>query len=171
MARMKCIDTAALERLSGEAAASARRRKNLNLHTTHEDIVQRMCNAFEPGTYVAPHRHPGQDPFELFVVLAGAAAVLRFDGHGLVLERVELRAGGPNHIVELAASEWHTLVSLVTGTVLFEVKAGPYVPLTDKYFAPWAPREGEADGAAFEAWCRGAQPGDRVPPRLATQPA
>jgi cupin fold WbuC family metalloprotein len=163
MAGMKCIDAAALARLSAEAATNARRRKNLNLHASHDDPVQRMCNAFEPGTYVPPHRHPGRDPFELFVVLAGAAAVLRFDDRGQVLERVELKAGGPNHLVELPATDWHTVVSLVSGTVLFEVKAGPYLPVSDKDFAPWAPREGEPACAEFEAWYRTAQPGARPP--------
>ena len=160
---MKCIDAAALARLSAEAAASVRRRKNLNLHATHEDPVQRLCNAFEPGTYVAPHRHPGQDPFELLIVLMGTAAILRFDDSGRVLEREELRAGGLNHVVELPANEWHTIVSLASGTVLFEVKAGPYVPLSENHFAPWAPREGDTACAEFESWFRVAQPGARPP--------
>lgn len=164
MARMKCIDAATLARLSADAAASPRRRKNLNLHLSHDDAVQRMCNAFEPGTYVAPHRHPGRNPFELFVVLTGEAALLRFDDRGQVLERVVLRAGGPIYAIELPASDWHTVVSLASGTVLFEVKAGPYVPVTDKDFAPWAPREGETACAVFETWYRSAQPGDVPPP-------
>jgi len=165
MPRMKSIDAATLARLSREAAASTRRRKNLNLHASHDDVVQRMCNAFEPGTYVRPHRHTGRDPFELLVALTGAAAVLRFDENGRVLERTELRAGGPNHVVEFPANQWHTVVSLAPGTVLFEVKAGPYVPVADEDFATWAPREGEANCAAFEAWYRGAQPSD-IPPRF-----
>ena len=54
---MKRLTADILIALRAEAAASPRRRKNFNLHASPDDPIQRLCNAFEPGTYVRPHRH------------------------------------------------------------------------------------------------------------------
>jgi cupin fold WbuC family metalloprotein len=162
---MRRIDTARLERLSARAAASPRLRINDNLHPALEDPVQRLCNAMEPGTYVRPHRHLEPGKWELFVVLSGAAAVLEFDDSGLVTQRTELRGGGPVLAVEIAEATWHTIVALEPGTVLFEVKRGPYLPLSDKDFAPWAPAEGEPQVPRFLHWLLQAAPGGRPPRR------
>jgi cupin fold WbuC family metalloprotein len=160
---MKILTRELLATLSAEAAASARRRKNLNLHPQLSDPIQRLCNAFEPGTYVRPHRHPEAGRWELFVVLSGAATVLCFADDGTVGARIELSVAGPNFGVEIPAGAWHTIASCAPGTVLFEVKPGPYTALTDKDFAAWAPAEGEAVCARFENWYRVARPGDRPP--------
>jgi cupin fold WbuC family metalloprotein len=162
-ADLKLIDDALLHGLSERAAGTARRRVNHNLHPALGDPVQRLCNAFEPGTYVRPHRHTQAGRWELFLALIGRAAVLVFDGDGRVQRRVVLDAGGPVRGVELSAGTWHTVVSLDPGTVLFEVKPGPYEALTDKDFAPWAPAEGEAAAARFETWYRSAAPGECPP--------
>lgn len=58
---------------------------------------------------------------------------------------------------------WHTLAVLEPGTVLFELKPGPYLPLADKEFAAWAPAEGAPGTEAWEAWFRRARPGERFP--------
>lgn len=162
---MKLIADRELQSLIDEAAASSRKRKNLNLHTVLEDPVQRLCNAFEPGTYIRPHRHPEAGKWELFVMLRGEAAILSFDNDGRVRERIVLSAQGPNHIIEIPPDTWHTLVALQRGTVLFEVKQGPYSALTDKDFARWAPLENDPQAAAFVAWYESAQPGG-MPPTL-----
>lgn len=162
---MKVLDADALHRLSARAAALPRQRANLNLHPSLDDPVQRLCNALEPGTYVRPHRHPQPDRWELFAILTGAAAVLQLDASGRVLTRVELRAGGPGLVVEIPAGAWHTLVALAPGTVLFELKPGPYTPLADKDFAAWAPPESGAGAAELVAWFAGARPGE-APPQL-----
>lgn len=141
---LKIIDTAKLHALSAQATASPRRRCNFNLHPDFSDPVQRFLNAIEPGSYVRPHRHVEPVPlWELVVVLAGAAAILVFDDAGRVTERVELDAGGPNIAAELAPGDWHGVVALKAGTVLFEFKEGPYAPAATKDFAAWAPAEGE----------------------------
>ncbi|MEK7261899.1 MAG: WbuC family cupin fold metalloprotein, partial [Pseudomonadota bacterium] len=75
---MKRLTADILIALRAEAAASPRRRKNFNLHASPDDPIQRLCNAFEPGTYVRPHRHAAGGVWELFLVLSGAAAVLTF---------------------------------------------------------------------------------------------
>lgn len=162
---MKTVEEASLADLSAEARASARGRRNRNLHQALDEPVQRFCNAIEPGSYVRPHRHPQAGKWELFIALRGAAVALSFDGQGRVTGRTELRAGGPVYAVEIPEGTWHTLAALEVGTVLFEIKQGPYIPLSDKDFAPWAPAEGDADAAAFESWFRDAAVGHVPPPR------
>lgn len=149
---LKLVGSGLLGELSARAAASPRRRANHNLHPALADPVQRLLNAMEPGTYVRPHRHLAPEPkWELFVVLAGAVAVLLFDDTGTVVERLELVADGDLRGVEVPAGCWHSLVVLRPGTVLFECKQGPYVALSDKDFAAWAPAEGEPGAAAMLA--------------------
>lgn len=161
---MKILSNNKLASLSDQAAASERLRRNLNLHESYDDPVQRLCNAMEPGTYVRPHRHVEPGKWELFIVLSGSLAVLSFSDEGEVTERVELGAAGPSRGIEIPPATWHTLVSLAPGTVAFEVKPGPYAPLRDKDFAAWAPGEGEPGARAFLDWMVRAVPGDRPPP-------
>jgi cupin fold WbuC family metalloprotein len=161
---MKLLSNDQLASLSDQAAASERLRHNLNLHEAYDEPVQRLCNAMEPGTYVRPHRHSEPGKWELFIVLSGSLAVLSFSAQGEVTERVELSAAGPVRGIEIPPGTWHTLISLARGTVAFEVKPGPYAPLQDKDFAPWAPAEGDARTGAFLDWLRDAGPGDHPPP-------
>ena len=160
---MKRLAADALRALTAEAAASPRLRKNLNLHETPDDPIQRLCNAFEPGTYLCPHRHSAPGTWELFIVLTGHAAMLTFDDAGCVTARAELQAGGPVVAVEVPAGAWHSLVSLASGTVLFEVKRGPYRPTGENDFASWAPREGAPNAGAFVTWMENAAVGGRAP--------
>lgn len=159
---MRRLSRQALIDLTIQAADSARLRRTHNLHSGPDDPVQRMLNAFEPGTYVRPHRHDDPPKWELFVALRGRAAVLIFDDGGRVTERRELMPAGEDSGVEIAPGTWHTLVSLESGTVLLEIKPGPYEPLADKDFAAWAPAEGEAGAAELEARLQLARPGDAV---------
>jgi cupin fold WbuC family metalloprotein len=158
---VKLLTETQLASLADEAGSSARRRKNLNLHEAYDDPVQRLCNAMEPATYVRPHRHTEPGKWELFIVLCGALAALTFRDDGEVSERVELDAAGPVRGIEIPPGTWHTLISLEPGTVAFEVKPGPYAPLQDKDFAPWAPKEDGPGSAGFLDWLRGARAGDR----------
>ncbi len=160
---VKILSSDDLSLLSARAASSRRRRANENIHSTLEDAIQRFCNAVEPGSYVRPHRHRGAGRWELFLILAGRAAILVFDERGTVCDRVELSAGGGALAVEIPPDTWHALAALEPGTVLFELKPGPYRPLSDKDFAAWAPAEGEAGAGSLAQWYRDARPGDRAP--------
>lgn len=162
---IKVVDRDTLQVLSKEAAVSPRLRCNHNLHPELDDPVQRFCNAMEPGTYVRPHRHQGTDRWELFIALRGRAALLSFDERGKVSSRIELAAESQVVAAEIAGNTWHALAALVPETVVFEVKRGPYHPLADKDFAPWAPAEGEGDVGAFVAWYETALVGSRPPGR------
>lgn len=134
-----------------EAKESARLRKNYNFHRDYADPINRMLNAFEPGTYIRPHKHQSPDKCEVFIILIGKALALRFDDAGTIIEHAVLDNTHGVYGVEFAPREWHSLISLVSGTVLYEVKPGPYAPIADKNFAPWAPAEGSPESAAYLA--------------------
>ena len=145
---LKRIDRKILDETSRRARRAPRRRVNFNYHEL-PDPVQRMLNAIEPGSYVRPHRHLDPPKTEVFLLLRGRGAVVVYGDDGTESETVLLEAGGETQGVEIPPGVWHTVVSLEEGTVFFEVKDGPYVALTDKDFAPWAPKEGSDEAAAW----------------------
>lgn len=149
---MKRISHAQLAQLATEAAAAPRKRKNLNLHERAEDPIQRMFLVFQPGTYVRPHCHNGR--WELLVALAGHVRIPCFDDTGRVTEILEMGPGAALQAVELPAGAWHTVVALEENSTLFEIKRGPYLPLVENDFAPWAPAENTPGAADFERWAR-----------------
>jgi cupin fold WbuC family metalloprotein len=160
---MKLIDRELVTALHGKAATAPRLRTHHNLHPGHDDPIQRMCMAMEPGTYVRPHRHP--DKWELLLIVSGDMRVLYFDGAGKVVNVTRLTAGGPSYGIETPTGTWHGIVTLAPATLVFECKAGPYAPTQERDFAAWAPPEGHAKTAEFERWYKSAQPGD-TPPSL-----
>lgn len=160
----KIIDQDLLEQLTDHALKIPRSRINHNLHPLLNDPVQRLLNAMEPDTYVQPHRHPQDDKWELFVIIQGEAIVILFDDDGRITNRIKLDSNGPIYVIEIPTNTWHTVASLKTGTVLFEVKRGPYEQLTDKNFAAWAPTEGDTDCLNYIAWYKQGDIGS-LPPR------
>ena len=157
------VSSGDLAALVVEAQNAPRQRKNLNLHPTLADPVQRLLNAFEPGTYVRPHQHSDPGKWELFAILHGRALVLAFTNAGIVQERHELAPAGGVQVIEIAAGTWHTLAALESGTVLLEVKQGPYAPAGPRDFAPWAPPECTPAAVTLECWFRTARVGEPAP--------
>ncbi|KIL97674.1 Tryptophan synthase beta chain like [Paramagnetospirillum magnetotacticum MS-1] len=146
---MKLIHSRDLAELSAQAAMGPRRRLNINLHPDASDPVQRMVIAFEPETYIRPHRHPVQ--FETFIWLGGWARLLSFTDDGRVDAIIDL-AGDAARVVEIPPGTWHSLVSLAEGTRMVEVKPGPYRPTMEADFAAWAPPEGHGEASACRDW-------------------
>jgi len=148
-----------LRELTLSARARDRRRDNLNIHSAHNDPIQRLVIALEPGSYVRPHRHRTDPKWELMTRLSGLAVLLTFDDSGTVRDRVVMDSKSP--IVEIPADTWHTLLAIEPGTLILEVKPGPYSPLPPGDFAPWAPAEGSPDAPAIVGWIQEAGVGDR----------
>jgi cupin fold WbuC family metalloprotein len=146
---MKIIDKNLLGELCLQAKNSDRLRKNFNLHEKLSDTLQRLLNAMQPGTYIQPHKHENPDKREAFVVLQGRLVVVCYDNMGHITEHCVLDASLGNFAAEIPARTWHSLIILKPDTVVFEVKDGPYEPISDKNFAPWAPKEGDADCPAY----------------------
>jgi cupin fold WbuC family metalloprotein len=143
-----------LNKVSGNAQAVSRLRKNLNFHQRDESLCNRLLNAMEPDSYIPPHRHLDPEKDETMILLRGSLGVVFFDERGNVVQAAILSPGGDAVGVNIPHGEFHTVVSLESGTVFFESKAGPYRALTDEERAPWAPGEGSDESAAYLAELR-----------------
>lgn len=154
---MKRLDASRLDELVKAAQDSKRRRANANLHEMLSDPVQRLAIAMQPDTLIKPHRHP--HTWELLCPLRGRFVVLHFSDDGRLTHRAVL--GDQLAVVEIAAGEWHAVLSLDAGGVIFEVKHGPYVPVDGADFAAWAADDRQAPAAALLAWYASAQAGER----------
>ncbi|MDD5728312.1 MAG: WbuC family cupin fold metalloprotein [Victivallales bacterium] len=160
---MHIVDSIFMDELTAEAKASPRKRAHFNFHESLEDSVHRLCIGVEPGTYVRPHRHFAARNWELFTILRGRIAMLIFDEDGFVTMRVELLAGGEVCSLEIPADTRHAFVSLTSGSVVLEVKRGPYMRPADDDWMRGTPKEGEAGAFELELWYRTAQAGDKLP--------
>lgn len=160
---IKLLDKALLDALTHEAEGLPRRRKNLNLHQSENDPTQKLFNAMQTDSYVRPHRHPEPEKTELILAVRGGFAALVFDAQGVVTERIEFASGGEVLGIEIRPDTWHTVIALEDGSVFFEVKQGPYAPLSDKDFAGWAPAENTPDTEKYMQWLRQAGPGQHSP--------
>lgn len=95
-----------------------------------------------------PHMHP--DKCEAFIILKGSILFVIFDEKGNILRHQILAQGSDCLGLEIPPQTYHTLIALEEGTVIFEIKHGPYNALTDKVFATWSPKEGEEGYQLFK---------------------
>ena len=144
------FDSKVLDELTQRAKESPRLRMNLDLRNSPEDGSQRMLNALEPGTVLPIHRH--RTTSEVVVMLRGRAVQEYYDDEGRVVASFELRSWGDARsksgmtevesgvtegeamtevvcAMSIPAGQWHKLVALESGTVIFEAKDGPFEPL------------------------------------------
>lgn len=159
---VRVFDKKTLNDLCMEASTSPRKRKNLNLHPTLEDPVQKLFIAMQKDSYVRPHRHPQKEKTELFLSVQGKLAALIFNNDGTIAERIEFSANGDAVGAEIKPDTWHTIIALEDSAVFFEVKQGPYTMLSDKDFASWAPEENTSEVENYIHWLHQAKPGDRL---------
>ena len=119
------IDDQILAELTEQAKVSPRLRMNYDLRNSPEDKSQRMLNAIEPGTVLPIHRH--RTSSETVVCLRGHFEEYFYDEAGNLTETIDMVPGG--NIINIPVGQWHNLKSLESGTVLLEVKDGPWEPL------------------------------------------
>ena len=139
MGKTEFFDDALFARVVAEACLSPRRRMNYNFHRSTDDAVNRLLNAMHRGSYLPVHRHLSPSRSESCVVLRGSVGVTIYDDAGGVVTRRMVSADGPCCGFDIEAGVWHGLVVLEDDTVLFEVKRGPYAPITADNLAPWTP--------------------------------
>ncbi|PJJ96602.1 hypothetical protein CO641_12080 [Lysobacteraceae bacterium NML91-0213] len=153
---MTVVSAAILDQLTAEAAASPRRRLNLNLHASPAEPCQRFFNAMEPDSYLRPHRHLEIPKSKLLVGIRGSFARFLFDDAGAVVDVVRFAGGdrAENAAVEVPAGQWNTVIALETGSILLEVKGGPFKPTAAGDIAAWSPAEGSPEVEAFLASLR-----------------
>ena len=124
------ITQALLDELTAKAKASPRLRMNMDLRNSDQDQSQRMLNAIEPGSPLPIHRH--QKTSETVVCLRGRLVEEYYDElERQCTEAIELSPNGPVMALNIPAGQWHTVRVLESGTVIMEVKDGPYEPIQD----------------------------------------
>ncbi len=138
-----------IDDVSREARRRSRRRCNYNFHKADADPMQRFLNALEPRTYVRPHKHSVGERREIFLILRGSVLMVEFNDHGAIVDHVILDACDGARGAEMSPESWHSLIALKDGSVLYEIKDGPYNPETDKTYAEWSPEEGSQEGGDF----------------------
>lgn len=121
------ITQAILDGLTEQAKASPRLRMNLDLRNSPEDGSQRMLNAIEPGSSLPIHRH--RKSSETVVCLRGRLVEEFYDDLEMICtESIELSPNGPVVALNIPIGQWHTARALESGTVILEMKDGPYEP-------------------------------------------
>jgi cupin fold WbuC family metalloprotein len=146
---MKIVTPELLHQLTDAAGSSPRLRKNHNLHPSDESRCHRLLNAIEPASYIRPHRHLDPEKDEAFILIRGRLGIILFSDTGEVTETVALSRQGGIPAADVPSGVFHTAVSLEPGTIFFEAKAGPYLPLSEAETAAWAPPEGDGGAAQY----------------------
>lgn len=120
------ITQALMDELTAQAKASPRLRMNRDLRNSSEDQSQRMLNALEPGTPLPIHRHMKSS--ETVVCLRGHLREVFYNDAGEVTEVIDLAPNSDCVALNIPLGQWHTVEVLESGTVIMEVKDGPYEP-------------------------------------------
>jgi cupin fold WbuC family metalloprotein len=146
---MKILTTELLHELTESARTSPRLRKNHNLHPSDASRCHRLLNAIEPASYIRPHRHLDIEKDEAFILMSGRLGIIQFSDTGEMIEKVILSRQEGVLAADVPSGVFHTAVSLEPGTVFFEAKSGPYLPLSSAETADWAPSEGDGGAAQY----------------------
>lgn len=127
---MKIIDKDLLDSITQRAQESDRLRMNYNLHQNLDDQVQKLLNALEPGTDLPIHRHT--HTAETYLLIRGKLNVLFYNDAKELIDSSKLSPLEGKFAVDIPAGQWHTIEVLEPGTIIFEIKQGPYAPLDSK---------------------------------------
>lgn len=150
---MKIYDVDYLEELTVLSKSNQRMRQHRNLHQSYDDPCQCLFNAIEPYSYIQPHRHGSNPSDERLFAVRGLMALLIFNEIGRVVDIVKFgteKYGDDIAVgVSISSHIWHTVVALENGSILCEVKAGPFDPNQPKDLATWAPSEGSAGATDY----------------------
>ena len=103
---------------------------NLDLRNSPTDQSQRMLNALEPGTVMPIHRH--RNTSETVVVLRGKVKWHYYNDKGEITDTYLVAPGSDLVGLSVPKSQWHSLESLESGTVILETKDGAWSALEDE---------------------------------------
>lgn len=152
------ISSKILTQLSFEASILPRRRKHLNIHKNYNDACQMLFNAISTESYIRPHRHLIDNKDECLIAVRGLFALIIFDhvGHIINIKKFGSESFQKELDVDSGAlinkRVWHTVIALISGSVLFEVKEGPFSESSAKEFALWSPGEETEDAKIYLEW-------------------
>ena len=131
--------------LTCKADFSPRLRQSLNIHSNHQEPCQRLLNSINIGSYIQPHRHSLDPKTEMLIAVQGKFSLVEFFDDGQFKQFTVFSTERYSQLddsifgVEILPDVWHTVIALEIGSVLLEVKAGPFMPDKAKVFAAWAP--------------------------------
>lgn len=123
------IDKSLLDSVTSGAKESNRLRMNYNFHDSLDAPCQRLLNALEPGTIVPIHRH--QHTSETYILLRGKLRMMFYNDQKEIIEETILSSESTNYGIHIPAGVWHAMEVLASGTVIFETKDGPYMPIQE----------------------------------------
>lgn len=123
------IDKSLLDTVTSGAKESNRLRMNYNFHDSLDAPCQRLLNALEPGTIVPIHRH--QHTSETYILLRGKLRMMFYNDDKEIIEETILSSESANYGIHIPAGVWHAMEVLASGTVIFETKDGPYMPIQE----------------------------------------
>lgn len=123
------IDKSLLDSVTSGAKESNRLRMNYNFHDSLDAPCQRLLNALEPGTIVPIHRH--QHTSETYILLRGKLRMMFYNDDKDIIEETILSSESANYGIHIPAGVWHAMEVLASGTVIFETKDGPYMPIQE----------------------------------------
>lgn len=121
------IDNKLLDEIEHRAGETPRLRMNFNLHESLDAKAQRLINVLLPGTILPIHRH--RHTAETYLLLRGKMNIIFYNDNGEEIERHELDPLKGIYGFNIPAGQWHT-VEVIEPSSIFEVKDGPYTPLS-----------------------------------------
>lgn len=124
---MEIIDVELLNSVTAKAKESSRLRMNFNFHESPDSKAQCLLNALEPGTDLPIHRH--RHTAETYILLRGSMEVLFYDDSRELTDSIILNPLEGKFGINIPTGQWHSLKVLESGTMIFEVKDGPYTPI------------------------------------------
>jgi hypothetical protein len=71
------------------------------------------------------------------------------DEIGKIIDHFVLESKVGNVAVEIPPRTWHSFIALQEGSVLYEIKEGPFIQETGKTSASWAPEERTREAIEF----------------------
>jgi cupin fold WbuC family metalloprotein len=101
-------------------------------HENWKDMSQRMLNVLMTDTVVPIHRHT--ETSETVIVCRGKVREEFYDAEGNKTAEFVMEAGGDCPGVQVPMGQYHTLVCLEDGSVIFEAKDRAYDPVGTEEF-------------------------------------
>ena len=126
---MKLINKELLNSICLQAKENERLRMNYNFHETLDAPAQRLLNSLQPGTNLPVHKHA--NTAETYILLQGKLQVLFYNSDKELTDSVILDQKEGKFGIHIPVGQWHTIDVLEPDTVIFEVKDGPYLPLSE----------------------------------------
>lgn len=137
------LDNKLFDEILEKAQSSHRRRMNYDLRTQAEvpagvgsaewaDQSQRMLNVLMTDTVIPIHRHT--ETSETVIVCRGKVREEFYDAEGNKTAEFVMEAGGECPGIQVPMGQYHTLVCLEDGSVIFEAKDRAYDPVGTEEF-------------------------------------